>query len=415
MDTLRYEGTSSLGGLAIGKIWIAGGHAMPDAPVILAADTLTMDDVLRIPEDNLLGVLTRRGAQTGHMAVLLCSMRLPWIFGVKVREDWQDAQAILDGEAGLLTLHPSEAELHLAGARQTAAQKEQESLQVYAGAPTKTAGGREARLLATIMDISQIHDALKSGAEGIGLFRSEFLFLQSDVSPDEDTQYWAYRTLVERMEGRRCVIRTLDVGSDKPIPDLELPREPNPGLGYRAIRVCLDKPDLFKTQLRALLRAAAHGPLSITYPLITSLEELRACKVLVTDCERELAHRGIPFGAIEQGVMIETPAAVMLSDELAREADFFCIGTNDLTQYTLAVDRQNPRMAHAFNAQHPAVLRMIRMAAESARRHGRRVCICGLLPMDTEITGELLHLGIHDFSVPPSKILPLRAKISSLP
>ena len=279
---------------------------------------------------------------------------------------------------------------------------------------TVTKDGQKIHLYANIGSVSDAGAALLNGAEGVGLFRSEFLYLESDTFPTENEQFLAYKTVAENMAGKKVIIRTLDIGADKQVDYFNLDKEENPAMGYRAIRICLTQKEIFKTQLRALLRASAFGNISIMFPMIISLDEVRQAKEVLAEAKEELTAEGIPYKEVEVGVMIETPAAVMISEELAKEVDFFSIGTNDLTQYTLAIDRQNPKLDAFYNSHHPAVLRLIQMTIENGHKGGAWVGICGELGADITLTEEFLRMGVDELSVSPTFILPVREKVRSL-
>lgn len=385
-----------------------------DGPVILAADDLTPGETVRLDRGKLLGLITRYGSPTSHTAILARTMDLPALIGVDFDESWDGKPAVLDGCGGRVYLDPSPELLADMEAKQRSDLARRALLRDLRGKPNVTLDGREIEVCANAGSEEEVALALRNDAGGIGLFRSEFLYLRARDYPTEEEQFSVYRRVAEAMEGKRVVIRTLDIGADKRADYFQLDREENPALGYRAIRICLTRREVFKRQLRAILRAAAYGRVSVMFPMIISLQELKEAKAILEECRAELREEGTAAGEVEVGVMIETPAAVMIADELAQEADFFSLGTNDLTQYALAIDRQNPRLAPFYDPRHPAVLRMIRMAAEAGRRHGRRVGICGELAADLTLTETFLRMGLDELSVPPSAVLPLREKIRSL-
>ena len=341
-------------------------------------------------------------------------MNIPALVGVDFDESWDGKMAALDGYAGRLYVDPTEELLTAMEEKLQADRRHMSRLRELMGKSNATLDGREIRVCANIGSVEDVELALRNDAQGIGLFRSEFIYLESEDYPAEERQFSIYRRVVEAMAGKRVVIRTLDIGADKQTAYFGLEGEENPALGYRAIRICLTRPEIFKTQLRAILRASAFGPVSILFPMIISPEEVREAKTLLAACRAELKREGVPAGELEIGVMIETPAAVMLAEELAEEADFFSIGTNDLTQYTLALDRQNPSLDRFYDPRHPAVLRMIRHTLEAGHRHGCRVCICGELGSDQTMTETFMRMGIDELSVSPSAILPLRKLIRGL-
>ena len=383
-------------------------------PAILATDDLTPSEMVRLDKSKLLGIITRHGSSSSHTAILARTMNIPALVGVDFDESWDGKMAALDGYAGRLYVDPTEELLTAMEEKLQADRRHMSRLRELMGKSNATLDGREIRVCANIGSVEDVELALRNDAQGIGLFRSEFIYLESEDYPAEERQFSIYRRVVEAMAGKRVVIRTLDIGADKQTAYFGLEGEENPALGYRAIRICLTRPEIFKTQLRAILRASAFGPVSILFPMIISLEEVREAKALLAACRAELKREGVPAGELEIGVMIETPAAVMLAEELAEEADFFSIGTNDLTQYTLALDRQNPSLDRFYDPRHPAVLRMIRHTLEAGHRHGCRVCICGELGSDQTMTETFMRMGIDELSVSPSAILPLRKLIRGL-
>ncbi len=384
---------------------------MPHTPVLLASHTLSPGELLRWGKERLLGLILCQGSPAGHTGILARSMGIPALTGISLPPSCHGLPAILDADAGQLCLDPDD--LHLtrfSQSRQKAAQSSKQ-LRDLASLPSVTRGGRRVPLLANISTPEECADALLQGADGVGLFRSEFLFMNRPRLPDEEEQYRQYRRAVQLLAGRPLVLRTLDAGSDKPIPGLALPREENPALGRRGIRLSLDLPELFCSQLRAILRAAAWGPVSVMFPMVTHPEEVRRAKALLARCRAELTEEGHSSGPLDVGVMIETPAAALLADQLAQEVSFFSLGTNDLTQYTLAADRQHTDLTAA---RHPAVLSLIRMAAQAAHRHGCSVTVCGELAADPDMTARLLELGADALSVSPTALPALRQRIRSL-
>ena len=383
-------------------------------PAILATDDLTPSEMVRLDKSKLLGIITRHGSSSSHTAILARTMNIPALVGVDFDESWDGKMAALDGYAGRLYVDPTEELLTAMEEKLQADRRHMSRLRELMGKSNATLDGREIRVCANIGSVEDVELALRNDAQGIGLFRSEFIYLESEDYPAEERQLSIYRRVVEAMAGKRVVIRTLDIGADKQTAYFGLEGEENPALGYRAIRICLTRPEIFKTQLRAILRASAFGPVSILFPMIISREEVREAKALLAACRADLKREGVPTGELEIGVMIETPAAVMLAEELAEEADFFSIGTNDLTQYTLAADRQNPGLERFCDPRHPAVLRMIRHTAEAAHRHGCQVGICGELGADPALAEDFLRMGLDSLSVAPSAVLPLREHIRSL-
>ena len=380
---------------------------LPPSPVLLAAAALAPGQLLRWGKERLLGLILTACSPASHTAILARTMGVPLIVVPALSQDWQGQRAALDGSAGQLWLDPDEAVL----ARFTAALDSCQPPDQLATLPSVTQDGRKVILLSNIGGPAEAAAALEQGAEGIGLFRSEFLFLDQERCPDEETQFALYRQTVQAMAGHRVVIRTLDAGADKPLPYLDLPAEENPALGCRGIRLSLARPELFRPQLRAILRAAVYGPVSVMFPMVSAPQEVIRAKKLLEECRRALEAEGTAAGPLEIGVMIVTPAAALMADQLAREVSFFSIGTNDLTQYTLAADRQS---AGSYDPHHPAVLELIRMSVESAHRHGCRAAVCGELAADLEMTAQLLRLGVNELSVSPSALLPLRRHIRQL-
>lgn len=384
-------------------------------PVILIADDLTPSETMQLDRQMVLGFVTRQGSTNSHTAILARTMNIPALIGVNIDESWDGKNAILDGRSQCLILDPTTEQLENSRQAQTADISRDELLKALKGQDNITKSGQKVQLFANIGSLADVDTVLENDAQGIGLFRSEFLYLEAKQLPTEEQQFSVYRRVAERMSGKKVIIRTLDIGADKEAPCLPLPQEENPALGYRAIRICLTQQDLFKTQLRAILRAAVYGRISIMFPMIISVEEVLQAKALLLQCQEELRNEGIATGEPEIGIMIETPAAVVLADELAQEVDFFSLGTNDLTQYTLAIDRQNPRLNPFYDPHHPAILRMIAHTVETGHRHGCWVGICGELGSDMTLTAQFLAMGVDELSVSPGKILPLRAHIRSLP
>lgn len=394
---------------------LAGDHdaRLITRPGILAADDLAPSETMQMDKDMLLGFVTRHGSANSHTAILARTMNLPALIGIPVDPAWNGRTAVIDGLNGELILDPDETVIRAYEARQAEELAKRALLQDLKGKADVTKGGRTVKLYANIGDISDVQSVLENDARGIGLFRSEFLYLGSDGYPSEADQFAIYRKIAEIMAGRQVIIRTLDIGADKQIDYFNLQPEDNPAMGYRAIRICLTRPDIFRTQLRALLRPSAFGNIAIMYPMIISLEEVRRIKAIVAEVKEELDAEGLKYGEVEQGIMIETPAAALISDMLAKEVDFFSIGTNDLTQYTLAIDRQNTALDAFMDQHHPAVLRQIQMVAENAHAAGIWVGICGELGADTDLTQQFMDMGIDELSVSPSMILPVRHAIRS--
>ena len=393
-------------------ISILQGDSVKSAPgvgaVILAAKDLTPSETVQMDKSRLLGFITEFGSSNSHTAILARTMNVPALMGIPVDEHLEGRIAIIDGVNAALILDPDEETLEYYQKKKRENKRRRELLQELKGKEDVTLDGKHIRLYANIGSVEDTAEALANDAAGIGLFRSEFLYLGKSDYPTEEEQFQAYRTVVQNMAGRKVIIRTLDIGADKQADYFHLDHEDNPAMGYRAIRICLDREEIFRIQLRAILRASAYGNVGIMYPMIISVDEVRRCKEILNEVRGELENQKIPVGEIEQGIMIETPAAVMISDLLAEEVEFFSIGTNDLTQYTLAIDRQNAKLDPVYDPHHPAVLRMIRMTVENGHKGGCWVGICGELGADTTLTGEFLRMGIDELSVTPASVLPIR-------
>lgn len=391
-----------------------GDQVIGDQPVIVVADDLVPSETVQMDKKKLLGFVTKYGSANSHTAILARTMNIPALIGVDIQEEWNGKLAVVDGYEGILYLEPDGETLARLQKRQQEDLETEKLLQQMKGKEDVTLDGRHIRLYANIGGVKDVADVLANDAAGIGLFRSEFLYLEANDYPDEETQFRAYKTVAENMAGRKVIVRTLDIGADKQADYFKLDKEENPAMGYRAIRICLERTDIFKTQLRALLRASAFGTIAIMYPMIISVDEVRKIKRIFEEVKQELKEQEIPFGDVEQGIMIETPAAVLISDMLAPEVDFFSIGTNDLTQYTLAIDRQNMKLDHFYDSHHPAVLRMIQMIVENGHKHGCWVGICGELGADMTLTKTFLEMGIDELSVSPAFVLPIRKMIREL-
>lgn len=385
-----------------------------DEPVILVADDLAPSETVQMDKSKLLAFVTEHGSSNSHTAILARTMNIPAIIGVPIKKEWHGHMAIVDGYAGCVIIDPDEEEIEKAQKAVAEEEEKQKLLKALKGEKTITKDGKEIHLYANIGSVADTAAVLMNDAEGIGLFRSEFLYLESDTYPTENEQFNAYKTVAENMAGKKVIIRTLDIGADKQVDYFELDKEENPALGYRAIRICLTRQEIFKTQLRALLRASAYGNISIMFPMIIAVDEVRKIKQILKEVKDELREQGIPFKDVEIGVMIETPAAVMVSEQLAQEVDFFSIGTNDLTQYTLAIDRQNPKLDEFYDAHHPAVLKLIQMTIENGHKGGAWVGICGELGADLELTETFLRMGVDELSVSPTFVLPIRNRVRSL-
>ncbi len=388
-----------------------------DVPCIVAADDLAPSETVQLDKALILGFITAGGSANSHTAILARTMGIPAIIsaGDALQPEMEGKYAIIDGQTGEAVVEPDDAERERLLKRQAKEKALKELLDQLKGKPNVTKDGRNVMVYCNIGSPADIDAVLQNDGGGIGLFRSEFLYLQGSDYPTEDEQFEAYKTVAERMGGKRVIIRTLDIGADKQADYFHLDKEENPAMGLRAIRICLTRPEVFRTQLRALYRASAYGKIAIMFPMITSVWEVQEIKRICRNIRAELAEEGVPMAdKVELGIMIETPAAVMMSAELAHEVDFFSVGTNDLTQYTLAVDRQGVGLDRFFDAHHPAVLRMIRMAAENAHKAGIWIGICGELGADAELTETFLSMGIDELSVSPSAVLPLRSAIRSI-
>ena len=387
------------------------GNCELNKPVILIAEDLAPSETVQLDKNMLLAFVTEQGSSNSHTAILARSMNIPALIGVPIRKEWNGRMAVVDGYTGTLYLDPDEETLKELKKRKQAEDEERQLLLELKGKEDVTLDGKHIKLYANIGNISDVAAVMKNDAEGIGLFRSEFLYLEKDHFPTEEEQFQAYKTVAEMMAGKKVIIRTLDIGADKQAEYFHLEHEENPAMGYRAIRICLTQPEIFKTQLRALFRASAFGNIAIMYPMIISIEEIRKIKEIVEEVKSELREQGVQFSEAEQGIMIETPAAAVMSDVLAEEVDFFSIGTNDLTQYTLAIDRQNAKLDSFYDAHHPAILRMIQTVIDNGHSKGCWVGICGELGADTELTETFLKMGIDELSVSPTFVLPVRKLI----
>ncbi len=388
-----------------------------DVPCIVAADDLAPSETVQLDKALILGFITAGGSANSHTAILARTMGIPAIIsaGDALQPEMEGKYAIIDGQTGEAVIEPDDAERERLLKKQAKEKALKELLDQLKGKPNVTKDGRNVMVYCNIGSPADIDAVLQNDGGGIGLFRSEFLYLQGSDYPTEDEQFEAYKTVAERMGGRRVIIRTLDIGADKQADYFHLDKEENPAMGLRAIRICLTRPEVFRTQLRALYRASAYGKIAIMFPMITSVWEVQEIKRICRNIRAELAEEGVPMAdKVELGIMIETPAAVMMSAELAHEVDFFSVGTNDLTQYTLAVDRQGVGLDRFFDAHHPAVLRMLRMAAENAHKAGIWIGICGELGADAELIETFLSMGIDELSVSPSAVLPLRSAIRSI-
>ena len=388
----------------------AGSGLDSDEPVIIAADDLAPSETVQLDKDKVLSFVTAHGSENSHTAILARTMGIPALIGtgIDLDETVDGKLGIVDGTNGVVYVDPDAELLEEMKKKQQEEQEKKRLLQTLKGKENITLDGQKVMLYANVGNIKDLGIALQNDAGGIGLFRSEFIYLGQDHYPTEEEQFQIYKTVAETMAGRRVIIRTLDIGADKQCDYFELDKEDNPAMGLRAIRICLTRPEIFKTQLRALFRASVYGNINIMYPMIISVDEVRQIKAIVEEVKAELAEQGIEYGNPAQGIMIETPASVMMSRELAEEVDFFSIGTNDLTQYTLAIDRQNSKLDKFFDSHHPAVLRMIQMTGETAHKAGIWCGICGELGADQALTKDFLAMGVDELSVSPGSILPLR-------
>ncbi len=387
-----------------------GGAAAIKEPSIIVADDLAPSETVQLDKELVLSFVTVYGSLNSHTAILARTMAIPALVGTPLPlDDTIDGKlGIVDGVNGKIYVDPDESTLARLKKMQREDIQRKELLQTLKGKENITLDGKNVMLYANIGNIKDLAAVLQNDAGGIGLFRSEFIYLEKEDYPTEEEQFQIYKQAAETMAGRRVIIRTLDIGADKQCDYFGMEQEENPALGCRAIRICLTRPELFKTQLRALFRASAYGKIAIMYPMITSVKEVKRIQEIVSLVKAELTNQGIEFGEPEQGIMIETPAAVMVSEELAEEVDFFSIGTNDLTQYTLAIDRQNTKLDEFYDSHHPAVLRMISMVVENAHKAGIWAGICGELGADQTLTQEFLAMGVDELSVSPGSILPIR-------
>lgn len=382
-----------------------------DEPVIIVAEDLAPSETVQMDKSKLLAFVTRLGSANSHTAILARTMGIPALVGVDISEEWDGKLSIIDGYEGKFLIEPDEDTLAIYTKKKAEDDEKKALLLQLKGQENVTKSGQKINLYANIGNPGDLVSVLENDAGGIGLFRSEFLYLESSDYPTEEEQFQAYKKVVETMGGKKVIIRTLDIGADKQVDYFKLDKEENPALGYRAIRICLTRPEIFKTQLRALYRASAYGNLAIMYPMIISVEEVRKIKQISKAVREELIAEGFKLGEVDEGIMIETPAAAVMSDVLAKEVDFFSIGTNDLTQYTLAIDRQNAKLDPFYDAHHPAVLRLIQMVADNGHKEGIWTGICGELGADTSLTETFLKMGLDELSVSPSCILPVRKMI----
>lgn len=382
-----------------------------DEPFILLADDLAPSETVQLDKSKVLSFVTRHGSTNSHTAILARTMNIPALIGIDFSDDVDGKMGIVDGYTGTLYVDPDEETMKKYEAKKAEDENKKRLLLELKGKENVTLDGKKINLYANIGGVADVANALSNDAGGIGLFRSEFLYLESEDYPSEEAQFSAYKTVAENMAGKKVIIRTLDIGADKQVDYFNMDKEENPAMGYRAIRICLDRPEIFKTQLRAIYRASYYGTISIMFPMIISVKEVRRIKEIIAEVKAELTEEGIPYKDCEIGIMIETPAAVMISDLLAEEVDFFSIGTNDLTQYTLAIDRQNPKLDNIYDSHHEAILRMLKMVVDNGHKHGCWVGICGELGADTTLTSTFLKMGFDELSVSPSMVLRVREAI----
>ena len=385
-----------------------------DEPVIIAADDLVPSETVQLDKEKVLSFVTMYGSANSHTAILARTMNIPAVIGLgeALKEEYDGKVAIVDGVDGKVYIDPDEETMASMQKKQKKDQEQKELLNQLKGKENVTKSGQKVNVYANIGNLADVGAVLKNDAGCIGLFRSEFLYLESDTYPTEEQQFAVYKKVAETMAGKKVIIRTLDIGADKQVDYFKLDKEDNPALGYRAIRICLTRPEIFKTQLRALYRASAYGQISIMFPMIISVAEVKKIKEIVEEVKAELRTEGAAFREdVELGIMIETPAAVMVSRELAKEVDFFSVGTNDLTQYTLAMDRQNLLLKNKYNDHHPALVKMIRMVTEAGHRSGCNVYICGELAADSNLTEKFIQMGVDGLSVVPACVLPIRKAI----
>lgn len=383
-------------------------------PQIILAEDLAPSETVQMDKEMLLGFVTHKGSANSHTAILARTMGIPALMGIEIMKEWHGKMGILDGDNGKLIIEPDEETLSEYKKKQENELEQKELLQTLKGKENVTKSGRRIKLYANIGNVSDLAQVLANDGEGIGLFRSEFIYLGRNDFPTEEEQFAIYRQVAETMAGKLVIIRTLDIGADKMVDYFNLGYEENPAMGYRAIRICLSEVDIFKTQLRAIFRASYYGNIAIMYPMITSLEEVIRIKEIVRGVKEELSQENIPFANIQQGIMVETPAAAIISDILAKEVDFFSIGTNDLSQYTMAIDRQNSKIEQFYNPHHEAVIRLIKHVVENAHREGKWAGICGELGADSGLTELFMDIGVDELSVSPRFILPIRKVIREL-
>lgn len=387
-----------------------------DEPVILLAEDLSPSETVQMDKSKILAFVTKGGSTNSHTAILARSMNIPALVqtNVELKDEYDGKLAVVDGFEGTFYMEPEAAMLAELLRRKEEADKEHAQLEQLKGLDNVTTDGRRINIYANIGSVEDVEKVLQSDAGGIGLFRSEFIYLGRDDYPTEEEQFEIYKEVLSRMGGEKVIIRTLDIGADKQVDYFQLPKEENPAMGYRAIRICLTRQEVFKTQLRAIYRASVYGTAAIMFPMIISIKEIREIKGIVEGVKRELTAEGKPFGEVELGIMVETPAAAIISDQLAKEVEFFSLGTNDLTQYTLAIDRQNQKLDGFYDSHHEAVLRLIKMTADNAHAAGIWVGICGELGADTTLTKTFVDMGIDELSVSPAYVLGVRKAVREI-
>ena len=387
-----------------------------EEPVVLLADDLSPSETVQMDKSKILAIVTKHGSTNSHTAILARSMNIPALVqtDVALLEEYSGAKAVVDGFSGTFIINPEEDVLEKSVQKKMEYEKERTALQELKGKDNVTTDGRRINLYANIGNVSDVDKVLDSDAGGIGLFRSEFIYLGREDYPTEEEQFVIYKEVLSRMQGKKVIIRTLDIGADKQVDYFKLPHEENPAMGYRAIRICLDRPEVFKTQLRAIYRASAFGTAAIMFPMIISVKEIRKIKEIVEEVKTELTKEGISFNRVELGIMVETPAAAVISDELAKEVEFFSIGTNDLTQYTLAIDRQNQNLDNFYDSHHEAILRLIKMTVENGHKEGIWVGICGELASDTTLTRTFVDMGVDELSVSSTYVLSVRKAVRDI-
>ena len=414
-DPLIRERINNIREISNRLIEVLGGDSVKidlgDEPVIVASESILPTEMMEMGKEKLLAIVTYQGSSDSHTAIMAKTMGIPALVDIEPGEDWDGAQAIVDGYTGTLYVHPDEELKKEYEIRQKEDLKEREELLALREAKDETLYGRQVKLYANTGSLDDLNNVLFYGAEGIGLLRSEFQYLGRENYPRENELFLAYKKIAETMGDRLVVIRTADLGADKKADYMDIPDEINPIMGNRGIRLCLDRRKMFKAQLRAIYRASAFGNLAVMYPMLSSEEELDEIEKIIDEVKEGLKQKGVPFKEIMTGIMIETPAAVMISRELAKRVDFLSLGTNDLTQYTLAMDRQNPLLRNKYNDHHPAIMRMVQMVVEEGHKENCKVCICGELAADTALTETFLRMGVDALSVVPACILPVRKAI----